>query len=419
MRLTIRNVAKIKEASFELDGITVVAGENGSGKSTAAKALPSLVSANSRMNEDIEYQKKRSISRWLEDYYWAAEKQKNGRVFPSSKTGREEIFLQTAGRILDSAGNPLSENSLSGIISDVFSVSRNDVHLSREQLSAFNHILEMPEEELESYVVLRSFRERFGEQVNSSYNDNEASVSVACDNGRKSEVVFAANEVRSFEPFDNVSRKMNAVFLEAPARFDSASPDMGKRINPTLMELLMKDVPSDEIFEDYRKAVESLKQIDSFIDDVIHGSFIRDAESRELTFRDDQMPSSSFRMCNVASGVKVFAVLRRLVQNRSLNENDILVIDEPETGLHPEWQIKLARLLILMVQKMNIRVFLTTHSLYFLRAVEVLSSEMALGDRTCYYLMKKESDNPLYKAFDVNGKTEEIYRELYRPLEEL
>ncbi len=222
-------------------------------------------------------------------------------------------------------------------------------------------------------------------------------------------MVFARNEVKSFEPFDNESGKLSAVLPEAPSRFGTALPEAG-RINPSLMELVMKDVFSDRIPEDCRKI------IDYFIDDVIHGSFIRDVETGELMFRDDRIPASSLSLCNTPSGVMVFALLRRLVQNRSLVENDILVIDEPETGLHPEWQIKLARLLVLIAEKMNVRILLTTHSLYFLRSVEVFSKEMT--PLSCY-LMKKENDGPLYRACCVTGKTEEIYREMYRPLEEL
>jgi predicted ATPase len=320
MRLIIRNIGVIRDACIEIDGITVITGENLSGKSTALKALSSLISANNR----------------------------------------------TGG----------------GLLSDA------------------------------KLVALRSFRERFGDVINCPYIESEGAVSVTCDSGRKSEVVFARNEVKSFEPFDNESGKLSAVFLEAPSRFGTAFPETGK-IAPSLMELLMKDASSDEIPEDCRKVV------DSFIDDVIHGSFVRDGENGELMFRDDRMSASSLSMCNTPSGAGVFAVLRRLVQNRSLSENDILVIDEPETGLHPEWQIKLARLLVLIAEKMDVRIFLTTNSLYFLRAVEVVSTETTPENRLDCYLMRKENDGPLYRACCVTGKTEEIYREMYRPLEEL
>ena len=45
MRLEIKNFAKIKEADITLDGITVIAGENNTGKSTVGKILNSYFKA--------------------------------------------------------------------------------------------------------------------------------------------------------------------------------------------------------------------------------------------------------------------------------------------------------------------------------------------------------------------------------------
>jgi len=42
MKLSIRNVGKLKEADVEINGITVIAGENNTGKSTVSKTLFSL-----------------------------------------------------------------------------------------------------------------------------------------------------------------------------------------------------------------------------------------------------------------------------------------------------------------------------------------------------------------------------------------
>ena len=39
MKLNIKNFAKIKEADIIVDGITVIAGENNTGKSTVGKIL--------------------------------------------------------------------------------------------------------------------------------------------------------------------------------------------------------------------------------------------------------------------------------------------------------------------------------------------------------------------------------------------
>lgn len=42
MRLNIKNFAKIKDADIIIDGITIIAGENNTGKSTVGKVLFSL-----------------------------------------------------------------------------------------------------------------------------------------------------------------------------------------------------------------------------------------------------------------------------------------------------------------------------------------------------------------------------------------
>ena len=42
MKLEIKNIGKIKKASIELNGITVIGGENNTGKSTMGKALYSI-----------------------------------------------------------------------------------------------------------------------------------------------------------------------------------------------------------------------------------------------------------------------------------------------------------------------------------------------------------------------------------------
>ena len=45
MNLTIKNLAKISEANVSIDGITVIAGYNSTGKSTISKALVSCMRA--------------------------------------------------------------------------------------------------------------------------------------------------------------------------------------------------------------------------------------------------------------------------------------------------------------------------------------------------------------------------------------
>ena len=70
MRIDIKNFAKIKEASVQIDGITVIAGENNTGKSTVGKVLFSLFNATVNMEEHVNnyrYEKIRSLVSWSVD----------------------------------------------------------------------------------------------------------------------------------------------------------------------------------------------------------------------------------------------------------------------------------------------------------------------------------------------------------------
>ena len=62
-------------------------------------------------------------------------------------------------------------------------------------------------------------------------------------------------------------------------------------------------------------------------------------------------------------------------------------------------------------------ILLTTHSPYFLRAVEVYSARYRIADRCKYYLADLEGEDAVFR--DVTTATDEIYQKLVLPFEEL
>lgn len=69
MRLTLENIGTIKEASVELNGITVIAGENNSGKSTVGRALYSVFNSFYDIEEQVYQERLQSIRKQLEITY--------------------------------------------------------------------------------------------------------------------------------------------------------------------------------------------------------------------------------------------------------------------------------------------------------------------------------------------------------------
>ena len=54
MRLKIRNFAKILQADIEIDGITIIAGNNNIGKSTIGKILDAVFNATYNIDEKMK-----------------------------------------------------------------------------------------------------------------------------------------------------------------------------------------------------------------------------------------------------------------------------------------------------------------------------------------------------------------------------
>ena len=109
-------------------------------------------------------------------------------------------------------------------------------------------------------------------------------------------------------------------------------------------------------------------------------------------------------------------MIKKLVENGFLKKNSILLIDEPETNLHPEWHLKFAEILVLMYKNMGVVSVVNSHSPYFIRALEVMMANHGIKDKGNFYLMK-ETMNNRYVAENVSENTERIYETLYKPLE--
>ena len=63
MKLHLENIGLIQDATIEMQGITVIAGENGTGKSTVGKALYSIFNSFYELQEQIRKERFQSIEK--------------------------------------------------------------------------------------------------------------------------------------------------------------------------------------------------------------------------------------------------------------------------------------------------------------------------------------------------------------------
>ena len=54
MKISLNNISKVKKADIEIKGITVIAGENNTGKSTVGKALWSIFNSFYNIKKELK-----------------------------------------------------------------------------------------------------------------------------------------------------------------------------------------------------------------------------------------------------------------------------------------------------------------------------------------------------------------------------
>ena len=69
MRITLKNIAKVKCADIDIKGITIIAGENNSGKSTIGKALFSVFNALNNIKDKYNKDRYASLESILKSFY--------------------------------------------------------------------------------------------------------------------------------------------------------------------------------------------------------------------------------------------------------------------------------------------------------------------------------------------------------------
>ena len=112
--------------------------------------------------------------------------------------------------------------------------------------------------------------------------------------------------------------------------------------------------------------------------------------------------------------MKTFYLLKTLLTNGCIVSNAPIILDEPEVHLHPEWQLILAEIIVLLQKELSLHFLINTHSPYFLRAIEVYSNKHKIYDKVKFYEAKKVNTHNTIIEPVVDIK--QIYKSLTQPL---
>lgn len=148
----------------------------------------------------------------------------------------------------------------------------------------------------------------------------------------------------------------------------------------------------------------------------VTGGHLQFTAVHRLQFVPDR-GTRNVELTNLSSGVKALSVLAFAMESGCLDERTVLLLDEPETNLHPQWQLKYAEILVRLQRALHLKLMITTKSPYFMEAIELYSQKYGVRDNCSWYLADHQDGKITVQ--NVTADTQPIYATFAKPFEEL
>lgn len=429
MKLRLQNILKIGSADIELGGLTVITGENDTGKSTIGKILFSTLKAANNVNQVDKVNTLSSVRTQLSSIK---------RLFYSSGTSIP-LFENIRALSIDLIEKAISVEELVSIVENEArkcDFTTRSFAILQEKISQIHqYIIELDNPEL---AVEREFgiisKSEFMEPLNShgkefsiiEFHDDTtdaagSDIKIVFENGTLSKVKINGNS-----SIDDVTYIESPVYLHIlnTLRFSSSVPTAFFRgISNSLQR---GDIPyhladmaekilstqDDGLFDLF--STENYKSLLDEISELIGGDFVVDKKTKQLFFKQN---GNSIPTVSVASGIKSFGVLLRLIQVDCVSTSKMLVIDEPEIHLHPEWQIAFCKFIIELVSK-GIPIVVSSHSPYFIQGLRYYAAAKGIEKDVIYYMAEQKKDG-LSTFYNVTEDLNKVFTLLAAPLHEI
>ena len=422
MQIKLRNVNKIREGIVKLNGLTVIAGVNDSGKSTVGKMLFSLVKAIYNAKHYNENRRMRDLSIQVNALYRMLS-MADLNIAALSLPDQPRDFVQFLSGFDDEALTFVKaiEEKLESI--DVVPRYRASIMRRIDNIKDTLESGKDPETRFEKELLM-SLKAEFKSDI-TSYGAEVAEVDFS-DNDKATPLHFAIKDnailVASELNMSDINVE-DTTFVESPLYLQMidtlAQARTFKDNNLAFRASGMRTSYINYHAQDMAQKLDAYREIDMTdmffrhenVSEVTGGRFTYDANKKSLLWIKD---GKTYSPINVASGIKSFGVIQMLLETGAINENSILIWDEPENHLHPEWQLLFARLLVQLAQR-GIPILLSSHSPYFIQAIRFYSHKTPLQEYVRYYMAEEQSDG-LSVIEDVSNDLNRVFAKLAAPM---
>lgn len=469
MDITINNIGIVSNSTLKIEGLTVITGKNNSGKTTVGKVLYSIIDAVSNLTSKAKQDRAFYIRKRLEDVTDIVEL---FRFYQFRHSGEEESILATypafKSLISNETWRDQSAEDIEGFAKELLSeLKRFDIspfeksesfELYRRLLSAkdarsstivanFNDqkakaigLLESMFEQINKDIGLvdyaresinQTLRVEFSNQIQPISHQNEASTVRFFDK----DTVFIDFSVGNDKVINNKKPVFfscpfkNTFLVDNPFVLDASTSRRTFNYSATLATesflnsnriLSHSDKLRNILRNSSRPSVleqtvldQTLAPIKRQIDEIIPGTF-EFSSSGEYYIQDGK----KLKVANLATGSKMISIIKILLEMGRINNETMLILDEPEAHLHPEWQNAFAEVIALLVKELGVKILLTTHSPNFMLAIDAYMRKYKIENQTNFY-QTDFLDNGMVTYHCVNDNLGIIYEDFLQYLSKM
>lgn len=431
-RFILEDYHAIKNADIILDGLTVLAGLNGCGKSTISRWLYGFVRYSNDFDQIVDsdtaeviyernrrlWEVERRISFWTKSSTLPPMPRMNGNLDEEVSSLQEKVkgicdFIRRTMTVplMDKYGDQLW--SMLGVTDIAGSVEEKlDAFVEVEHKFVSDALEKATARKSESSIVdlYRMIEEGLGIQSKGPMHMQ------LCENGTELldhdyEYVVVGDGVRLV---DNgkyiVTDKILGRFLAPMGLKRAIYVDSPMAVSNQNANIVWEDL-SAMLRNPLKPMPESARRIIMEISLILGGDVVLKDEGvgrKELRYVR-KADGLNISIDEVATGMKSFAYLLRLLQNGYIDNETLLIIDEPEAYLHPQWIVKFAKVLVFIQKQLGTKIMVASHDPDMVAAINSIAEAEGLSKITNFYQASKEPGELRYTYVNSGNDISRVF----------
>ena len=413
IKLQLSDYRAVKSADVTISDITVMAGPNGSGKSTVSQLLNGLINGINNFEQDMMDELFKSFKRELSRIRRAIpdsqalrslvasvnEDKAEMDVMEQIRRGVDGLHRALLGFIeREEDGNEL-QRRVDYIIGSEFSLFSSSIG---ERIEAYCDSLYNRYE-----ALYQNTQQKIGARKASdlflSVVANYSSLSGAVTNVTLWEDNHPVLEGGSFSDLLSVRK---SIYINASSSVFYSGFDLATY---RLKNMVTSDLPAgaddatNKILKELSLSIGGEIYLDSEM-----GSFLR--------FRNKS--GVNIYLEEAASGIQSLAVLYRLLYAGLLDNETVLILDEPESHLHPQWIVELAKILVKINKNVGTKILIASHCPDLVSALYNLAKVYDVEDIR-FYQTYQDGNGSQYTFKDCGGEISDIFESFNIALERI